>query len=71
MTYGYENAEYLTLRDALPGTAVAGFNGTAAFGCDTEKLKLRGIKPGGRDFLHVDASVLCLGSFTISQPPFS
>ncbi|XP_067036419.1 F-box only protein 22-like [Acropora muricata] len=67
-TYGYENAEYLTLKDALPGTAVAGLMAQQhlAFGCDTEKLKLRGIKPGGQDFLHVDASVLCLGSFALS-----
>ena len=62
MTYGYEHAECITLREAFPRTALAGFYGTASFGCDREKLKLRGLKPGGRDFLHVDASVLCLGS---------
>ncbi|XP_068710264.1 F-box only protein 22-like [Montipora foliosa] len=66
MTYGYEHAEYIALREVFPHTALAGFYGTAAFGCDREKLKLRGLKPGGRDFLHIDASVLCLGSLVQS-----
>lgn len=62
MTYGYENAESLAFRETFPHAALAGFFGTAAFGCDIEKLKSRGLKPGGRDFLHIDASVLCLTS---------
>ena len=62
MTYGYENAQCLSLSEAFPRTPVVGFFGTAAFGCDREKLKTRGLKPGGRDFLHLDATVLCLTS---------
>lgn len=62
MTYGHENAESLAMGDAFPNAPLVGFYGTAAFGCDGERLKLRGIKPGGRDFLHIDASVLCLNS---------
>ena len=62
MTYGYENAQCSSLREAFPSTPVVGFFGTAAFGCDREKLKTRGLKPGGRDFLHLDATVLCLTS---------
>ena len=62
MTYGYENAQSLAFNDTFPSKPVVGFFGTAAFGCDREKLKSRGLKPGGRDFLHVDATVLCLTS---------
>lgn len=62
MTYGYENAQCTSFGEAFPRTPVVGFFGTAAFGCDREKLKTRGLKPGGRDFLHLDATVLCLTS---------
>lgn len=62
MTYGYDNAECLAFRQTFPHSNLAGFVGTAAFGCDTEKLKSRGLKPGGRDFLHIDATVFCLNS---------
>jgi len=62
MTYGYENAQCLSLSEVFPRTPVVGFFGTATFGCDREKLKTRGLKPGGRDFLHLDATVLCLTS---------
>lgn len=62
MTYGYENAQSLSFEETFPRTPVVGFFGTAAFGCDREKLKTKGLKPGGRDFLHLDATVLCLTS---------
>lgn len=62
MTYGYENAQSLSFEQTFPKTPVVGFFGTAAFGCDREKLKTKGLKPGGRDFLHLDATVLCLTS---------
>lgn len=62
MTYGYENAQSLSFEETFPRTPVVGFFGTAAFGCDREKLKTKGLKPGGRDFLHPDATVLCLTS---------
>ena len=62
MTYGYENAECSAFSDTFPRTPLVGFFGTGAFGCDREKLKTRGLKPGGRDFLHLDATVLCLTS---------
>ena len=67
MTYGYVNAECLAFRERFPHIPFAGFFGTAAFGCDTETLKARGLKPGGRDFLHVDATVLCLNSFALQS----
>ena len=66
MTYGCENAESSAFREMFPHATLAGFYGSASFGCDREKLKLRGLEPGGRDFLHIDASVLCLGSLTQS-----
>lgn len=62
MTYGYENAQSLSFEETFPRTPVVGFFGTAAFGCDREKLKTKGLRSGGRDFLHLDATVLCLTS---------
>ena len=60
--YSYENVECSAFNQRFPRTPLVGFFGTGAFGCDTEKLKTKGQKPGGRDFLRTDATVLCLCS---------
>ena len=65
LVYGYKNAQCTAFNDRFPQTALVGFFGTGAFGCDREELKSKGKDPGGRDFLQTDASVFCLTSLSL------
>ena len=54
------NYEYFCAN--FPDTPLIGFAGSAAFGCDMEVLRLLRCKPGGRDFLRTNSTVICLCS---------